>query len=308
MEQPNSTISRSAVSLWFQAVRPFSFTAHIVPILVGAMLATNYHGEVSWSLFILVALCSLLFHAGTNLVSDYYDYKKEVDRDGTYGSSGVLLGGLLNPQIVLKVGLLLFGIGFALGLIMVNVRGLPILYLGIVGLLGGVFYCATPIGYKYIGLGDFLVFMLMGPLMVIGSYFVLTGDYNNNVLYVSLPIGFLVTAILNANNLRDINADAQAKIKTFANVIGLTGSKIEYFLLVLGAYLSVIVMVSTGILQPYALIVFLSVPPALKNLKAVSGAELDKSSEIAMIDIQTAQHHFLFGILLAIGILLSHFL
>ena len=79
-----------------------------------------------------------------------------------------------------------------------------------------LFYTGKPIGYKYIALGDFLVFTLMGPLMVIGSYYVLTGDYNTNVLYVSLPVGFLVAAILHANNLRGIVHDTQANVKTLA--------------------------------------------------------------------------------------------
>ena len=93
-----------------------------------------------------------------------------MDRPHTYGSSRVLVEGLLTPKEVLTGGIVLFAAGFALGLTMVFFRGAPVFWLGVVGLLGGYFYTGNPVGYKYIALGDFLVFTLMGPLMVIGSY------------------------------------------------------------------------------------------------------------------------------------------
>lgn len=297
--------ARNSLKIWIQAVRAFSFTASMIPVFVGAMLALSYGGEVQWYLFPLVVICSLLFHAGTNLVSDYFDFQRGVDRKGTFGSSGVLVNGLLEPWQVLNGGLILFGLGFVLGLFLVWYRGMPIFWLGVVGLLGGFFYTGKPIGYKYIALGDFLVFALMGPLMVIGSYYVLTGDYSTRVLYVSLPIGFLVAAILHANNLRDIVHDTEANVRTLANTLGLKAAKIEYYFLIVGAYLSVIIMVLASIVEPWALLVLLSVPPAMKNLKLIGNARQDAGAEIAMIDVQTAQHHFLFGLLLIVGLVLS---
>ena len=305
MAEQSSTASRSPLSIWVQAVRAFSFTASMVPVLVGAMFALSDEGEVRWWLFPLVVVCSLLFHAGTNLVSDYFDFQRGVDRKDTLGSSGVLVEGLLQPKRVLNAGLLMFALGFLLGLILVYYRGAPIFWLGVIGLLGGFFYTGKPIGYKYIALGDLLVFTLMGPMMVIGSYYVLTGTYNTHVLYVSLPIGFLVTAILHANNLRDIAHDTQANVRTLANIFGLKVAKIEYYLLVVGAYLVVVIMVVSGVVHPWVLIVFLSLPPAVKNMRTISGAQQDNTPAIAMIDVQTAQHHFLFGILLTVGLILS---
>jgi 1,4-dihydroxy-2-naphthoate octaprenyltransferase len=93
-------------------------------------------------------------------------------------------------------------------------------------------------------------------------------------------------------------------VRTVANVVGLKAAKVEYYLLVGGAYLSVVVMVLTGVVGPWALLVFLSVPPALKNVRMISHADLNNVAEIAMIDVQTAQHHFLFGLLLTIGLAL----
>ncbi len=202
----------------------------------------------------------------------------------------------------------MFVLGFLLGLILVYYRGAPIFWLGVIGLLGGFFYTGKPIGYKYIALGDLLVFTLMGPLMVIGSYYVLTGTFHTHVLFVSLPIGFPVTAILHANNLRDIVHDTQANVRTLANLFGLKAAKIEYHLLVVAAYLSVVLMVVGGVVKPWVLIVFLSLPPAVKNMKTINGAQQNNEGAIALIDVQTAQHHFLFGILLTVGLVLSAFL
>ncbi|MBK9246879.1 MAG: prenyltransferase [Ignavibacteria bacterium] len=218
--------TRSSFSLWIQAVRAFSFTASMVPIIIGAMLALSFPGYVRWDLFPIVILCSLLIHAGTNLISDYYDFTKGVDKEGAFGGSGVLVGKLLQPKQLLMGGIICFSLCFLLGLIFVQVRGIGMLYLGLIGIIGGYLYCGG-IGYKYIALGDVLVFWLMGPLMVIGSYFVLTGTYNSTILLTSLPIGLLVTAILHANNLRDIKHDQAANVRTMASIMGLSGAKLN---------------------------------------------------------------------------------
>ncbi len=300
-----STITtRSAFSLWLQAVRAFSFTASMVPIIIGAMLALAFPGSVRWDLFPAVVVCSLLIHAGTNLISDYYDYMKGVDKEGAFGGSGVLVGKLIQPKQLFIGGIISFSLCFLLGLFFVQVRGIEMLYLGLTGIIGGYLYCGG-IGYKYLALGDILVFWLMGPLMVLGSYFVLTGTYNTAILLTSLPVGFLVTAILHANNLRDIKHDRAAGVRTLATVMGLGGSKVEYYVLIAAAYGCVIGMVLTQYLSPWTLLVLLSLPPALKNIKTISQADETTQAELALIDVHTAQHHFLFGILLAIGLLLS---
>jgi 1,4-dihydroxy-2-naphthoate octaprenyltransferase len=298
--------SRSKASLIMQAVRPFSFSASIVPVLVGAMFAFAYYeGEILWYLFPVVIIASVLLHSGTNLVSEYFDLEKGVDRKDTFGSSKVLVEDLLAPKTVLKAGYISFTLGFLLGLVLVYVHGLPILYLGLFGIAGGVFYTGKPIGYKYVALGDVLVFLLMGPLMVIGSYFSLTGVFDWNVAIVSLPVGFLVTAILNANNIRDIKHDTEAQVKTLATILGINAAKKEYYFLVFGAYLSVILMVIGGLLHLWSLLIIISLPVALKNVKDISIAEVNNPEAIAIMDIRTAQLHMQFGLLLTIGLVLT---
>jgi len=286
-------------------VRAFSFTASITPVLVGAALAVGHDGPVAWSLLPLVVLCSLLFHAGTNVVSDYYDFRKGVDRPGTLGSSGVLVEGLMEPAALLAGGLGLFLAGCVLGLVFVAVRGAPMLVLGVVGLMGGLCYTGAPVGYKYLALGDVFVFILMGPLMVIGSFFALTGAYHHGVLLASLPIGCLVAAILHANNMRDIAHDTEARVRTLANVLGHSAARWEYLLLVAGAFVAVGVMAAGGVVPAWALLAVLSAPPALANTKAMWRSDPAQLEQIATLDVRTAQHHFLFGLLYAAGIALG---
>lgn len=302
------TKERSKFSIWIQAVRAFSFTASSVPVLLGAALALSYPGKVMWILFPVVFIAGILIHAATNLVNDYYDFKKGVDKDYTFGSSGVILNGLLPAKHILTGGFVLFGITAALGIILVVVRGVPMLILGLIGVIGGYFYTGRPWGYKYYGLGDFLVFILMGPLMVIGSYYALTGTYHHFVLLISLPVGFLVAAILQANNTRDIIHDKEAGVKTLENILGHKAAKVGYYFSVLAAYLSVVLMAIFKILPVWSLAVVLTLPLALKNMKKLAQSSPDEPGKIATIDVQTAQLHFAFGLLLIISLVVFHFL
>lgn len=300
-----SVVRKGKLAVWLQAVRAFSFPASIVPVAVGAVLAAHFDGSVAWWLLPFIAVASVLMQAGTNLVSDYFDYVKGVDKDYTYGSSGVLTAGLLTPIQVLIGGFLVFGVACSIGLLFIAMRGWPILALGVVGLLGGIFYTARPVGYKYLALGDALVFTLMGPLMVIGSYFVLTGSYRHSILIASLPVGCLVAAILHANNMRDIGHDLDAHVRTVANLLGHDRARLEYYLLVGGAYVAVVGMIAGGLISPWALLVFVTAPLAAKNFQRVVHSQPQKPETIATLDVQTAQLHLAFGLLMSLGILLG---
>jgi 1,4-dihydroxy-2-naphthoate octaprenyltransferase len=186
---------------------------------------------------------------------------------------------------------------------MVPLRGWPLLALGTVGFLGGFFYCGWPIHFKYRGLGEVGIFALFGPLMVIGSYYVLTGSFHRDVLIISLPVGFLVAAIVHANNLRDIADDRVAGVTTASSIFGQAFAAIEYYALLAGAYGSVAVMILLGILPISTLVVALSIPPAAKIVKRIAEARGKRTAHLAAIDQMTAQVHLLFGLLLMAGIL-----
>lgn len=295
--------------IWFRATRPFSFTASVIPVIFSAVCAfTFFDGEVEWILLPIVLFGAILFHIGANMTSDYFDHKFEVDREGTLGGSGVIIENLLPAKNVLYGGLTSFFLGFLIGLILVAVRGYQVLFMGLGGLFIGLFYTLTRKGLKYIALGDLAVFLAFGPLLVIGTYFSLTGTYSTNITLLSLPIGFLVVAILHANNTRDIQNDKYASIKTVPMIIGISFAKFQYYFLVFGSYLLLLLFVILKIAEPWVLIAFLSLPIALKNTKQFSIVTIDNLDSLRMMDVKTAQLHMIFGLLFSIGILISKLL
>ncbi len=300
---------RSQLSLWFQAVRAFSFTASAVPILVGSFLAwLEMDSGFNWGIFTIVLFAGVIFHAATNLISDYFDFIKGVDTKETYGSSRLLPAGMMTPRQVLWGSILLWAVGIGLGFWLVYLVGKPILILGIIGFIGGIFYTADPIGIKYKALGDPWVFVLMGPLMVLGAYIAQGLPFGWHVIWVSLPVGFLVAAILHANDFRDLEDDARAGFKTLSIMGGRKFSAYQYYFLLVGAYVSVLIMVVTKVLSPWSLIVFVSLPISIKLMKQINPNISGKTPALAMVDVQTAQFHFLFGLLLSVSLILTKFI
>lgn len=296
---------RSPVRLWLQAARPFTFTASMVPVFLAAALVLRAGLPTRWELFPLVVLASLLIHAATNLVNDYFDYRKGVDRPETYGSSRVLVDGLLPPRAVLLAGLGAFGLTAAVGLIFIAIHGWPILVLGLVGMAGGFFYTALPVAYKYLGVGDFCVFWLMGPLMAVGAFLVLTGLWSWQAMAIALPVGSLVASILSGNNLRDIADDAVAKVTTTAGLLGHRAARLEYAALVISAYVLIVILMVARLLPIWSLLTFLSLPPAIRHIRTALRSEPNSSHTLADLDVKSAQVHFLFGLLLIVSIVLE---
>ncbi len=296
----SATLQRVPLRVWARAVRPFSFTGSVLPVAVAAVLARYAGQPVRWELLAPVALGVVLIHAATNLVSDAADFRRGVDRADTLGGSGVLVEGLLRPGAAFRAGLAMFALAGLVGVGLLWARGLGVLGFGLAGVVGGYFYGGRSGGYKYYALGDPLVFLLMGPLLVLGAYFVLTGTLTVAALGVSVPVGFLVTAILCANNIRDIPDDQGSNVRTIANLMGPRGARMEYYLLLAGAYVAIGVMVVLRVLPLTCGIVLLSVPAAWSCMRAIRQAQPS-----ALVDVQTAKLHFLFSLLLCAGLLLG---
>lgn len=302
-----TTARRFSLGAWLQAVRPFTFTASMVPVFLGAALVPLFPQAGRWELLPVAVIASLMIHAATNLINEYYDFIKGVDRPETYGGSRVLVNHLLEPEQVLWGGIVLFGVTACIGMVFIAIHGWPILVLGLVGMLGGFFYSAMPVGYKYLGLGDLCVFILMGPLMVIGSFYVLTGGWDIDVLLISLPVGCLVAAILSANNLRDVKHDTEAHIRSTAIVLGRRWARLEYVGLVAGAYIVTLSLIACAVLPLWSLLVLLTVPIAINNIKAALESRIDLPERIAQLDVKTAKLHLLFGVLLIVSVLPAAF-
>lgn len=293
-----STRMQAYVKTWWWAMRPWSYTAAIIPVLLGAAIAAS-QGHLQLGLLALTLVGSVAIQAGTNLVNDYYDFRKGADGPAAIGIGGAIQRGDLTPRQVLLGGLVAFGLGAAIGLYLVSVTGPFIFWLGLLSVLCGYFYTAGPFALAYVGLGEIAVFLFMGPVIVVGSYYVQAGTVTPAVVLASLPVGFLVAAILHANNLRDLESDRKIGKRTLATLLGRAGARVEYYLLIGGTYLSLLLMVATGIAPWLTLACLVTLPLAVRLVRIA--ARESEAPALQPVLRQTAKLHLQFGGLLVLG-------
>ena len=290
---------RRFIRIWWLAVRPFSFTASATPVMLGAVLA-GYDGFWHWGYFLVALVGSVAIHAGVNLSNDYYDWKKGTDTPESLGPNRALQEGMLTPRQVFWGAIVCFAFGSALGLYLVATRGIFILYLGIFSILAGWFYTAGPAAFAYIGLGEIVVFIFMGPIMVLGSYYVLAQQAPLHVIWLSLPIGLLVAAILHANNMRDLEGDLAKGKRTLANILGRRASKGEYLFLVGGGYVLLLALVVLQLAPWLVLLPLLTLPHAIGLIRRALSTEAPQA--LNKLVRGTAKLHERFGWLMIVGI------
>jgi len=280
---------------WVIAVRPWSFPASSMPALVAFIyvffLSRQDHIAVNWWFGVLSIIGALIFQATGNLISDYFDYKWKVDREDTYGSSRLLVEEVFRPTTTLYYALSFLLAGILLGLFLFSKTGMPLLYIGLFGTVASVFYYQ----FKYHALGDFLIFIVYGPLITLGTFYVMTSSLDWRIVALSLPLSCITVDILHANNTRDIAHDRRANIKTFAMLIGIKGSIFEYKALIYAAYLLLIALVSIGILHWITLSVLLTLPIAINNCRIMETASIDHPANIIDLDVKTAQLQLTFS-------------
>jgi 1,4-dihydroxy-2-naphthoate octaprenyltransferase len=169
---PGDGAQRSTAAIWIQGFRIYSFSASVTPVLLGTAMAWRDRffslARLALALFGAVAI-----HIGTNLINDYYDDINGIDSAGAMGSSRVIQEGLLTPDEVWWGGITAFVIGAVAGLVLVRLCGWPIFAIGLASIAAGYFYTASPLALGYLALGELTVFIFMGPVIVVGSYYVM---------------------------------------------------------------------------------------------------------------------------------------
>jgi len=301
----------SKVLIWWQATRPFSFTVSILPPILGGIIAKmeNPGMKVNWPLFALALIGCVIAHAGANMIGDYFDFKKRVDREGTFGSSGVLISNLIEPKKVFIGSMVAYIIASSIGIYIAYTipNGMYLILIIIVGAVLGLFYAAEPFSFKYHALGDLAVFISFGPAMTLGAYFVQAHHFSWTPILYAIPVAFLVDAVLHSNNLRDIKNDSAVNIKTVAILIGEQNSKRMYYGLIVSAYISVVLLIIANGLPVVSLITLLSLPLALKLIRTVKHKNKVPEQQFVMIDAATAQLHSVFSVLFVVSLLVEYY-
>ena len=289
---------------WILATRPWSFPVSVLPAFVAMMYVIYAHPQNvhHWQLGILAVIGAVIFHAGANLISDYNDFKHGIDRDGEFTGTDTLTSGLFLPRQILTFGWTFIAIGVSLGLFLVWQTGLELLWIGLFGAAGAVFYYY----FKSYALGDLLIFLVYGPTIMLGTGFVVLGHIDWTLLFVSFPMAFITVSVLHSNNTRDMQRDRFAGIRTFAMVIGVKASIVYYFALTISAYLAIVAMVILKILPVAAIIMMAAtIPVAAKNCKAMSQISEDNMTPINDLDKNTAKLQLMFSLSLALALIIS---
>ncbi len=288
---------------------PF-FTASLVPVLVGGSVAYNQTGTLQFWKFVLTLLGVVCLHAGTNLANDYYDHKTRNDDINLNptpfsGGSRAIQKGVISASRMLLASLLFFGTGSAIGIYLNAVTpGNLVLFLGIIGILSGFFYTATPVMIGYRGWGELTVGLNFGVLVVLGTYYVQTYTLSWVAFWASLPVSFLITAVLYINQFQDYEPDREVNKKHWVVRLGRRRAVYGYYFLILATYAVVLISVILGFITPFALVCFLSFPLALGAMKVLKN-NYDKIMELLPANAATIKIHLLVGLLLSFGFVVA---
>ena len=274
---------------WWNALRPFSLSVALVPTVFGGVLAWEQN-QFNKLIFFLVILGGLLLQSGTNLVNDYFEFKRGLIGDKANLNLPFLKRSPIEKFIFIS-GIFCFIIVIPLGLYFIYLRGIPILILGLLGFGGGYAYTGEPFVYKKRGLGPLFVFFLMGNFMVFGSYYMQTATLSWYPWLTSIPISLLTSLLLISNELRDIDSDAQKEIKTMSVRLGENKAIKVFKLLLIITYLSQLILVIVNLLSSLSLATLVLIPMGLKLNQLIN-------TNRKKLVFKTAHFHLYFGFIL----------
>jgi len=297
---------------WLVAARPWALPASTMPVVFGTALAVVVGGaRFSPLRFLWAILTMMALHSAANMLSDVFDFRRGLDRDVTPVSGAIVRGWLTDKQ-VFRASIALFALGTASGLLIAWVTGKSLFIVGGAGVAVGAFYTLL----KARALGDLAVFLNFGLLGAAGAWIVQTKSFSWLPVLWTVPMALLVSAILHANNWRDIPSDGERRVTTVAGLLGDRGSFVYYGCLVFGPFLIDMGFVTFprlfgGPLRPMPL-TFLAVLLALPNAlrlwgRAVRRAAPRQPMDFVILDGATASHNLVFGLLSTAAVILEGF-
>lgn len=297
---------------WIRAFRLPFLTATAVPVVLGSVLAWDA-GSFSLYRFSLALLGVAAMHIGTNVYNDYYDHKSGNDEANDFptpfsGGSRVIQEEVITARQMFVAASLNFLVATLIGLYLNSlVPGNIIIYLGVFGLMSGYFYSAPPFKIGYCSLGELLIGLNFGPLVVLGSYYIQTGRFSWIALFASIPVALLIIAVIYINEFPDYPADKAVNKNTLVVQIGREKAVFGYDLILGCTYLTILVAVIIGIYPIPTLIAFLTLPLAVKAISTLHSYATE-SKLLIPANAATVQLHSLIGILFIGGYVIQHFI
>ncbi|MEM8557476.1 MAG: 1,4-dihydroxy-2-naphthoate polyprenyltransferase [Bacteroidota bacterium] len=300
----STTATLSPVRLWTLAARPKTLWAAVAPVVLGGALAWEagvFH-PLAWGCAFLGAI---FIQIGTNFANDYHDFLLGADTERRVGPTRVTQAGLATPQAVRRAAFLMFALATLAGTYIMVRGGWPIVAVGVASLACGWLYTAGRKSLAYLGIADLFVFVFFGPVAVGGTYFVQAADIVGGsalplvVVLAGVGPGLLSTAILLANNLRDLTTDAAAGKRTLVVRLGRRAGVAMYAAWVGIAVLWPLVLVFGFGAPTGALLGCLALPLVIGPLQTLRQTE--DPATIAPVLGQTARALLVYSVLLAVG-------
>jgi 1,4-dihydroxy-2-naphthoate polyprenyltransferase len=241
-------------------------------VMAGLLAATDRRFDVLP--FVLVFVGYVVLHAVSNLSNDYFGYRRGHDTDDSPRRRYTLhpiASGAVTPRL-LASGLVLLGV-VALGIAVyfVALRGWPAVWLAVVGFVLLYAYDAAPRALKELGLGEVAAFVVWGPLMIGGGYYVITGHWSGAALAASVPPGLGVMSILVGKHIDQRGFDSAHHQRTLPVVLGERTARLLNEAAVAGMYVAGAIAVTVGALTPFVAVVLLAAPRALRALRIMAG-------------------------------------
>lgn len=292
------------MNAYLKAMRAPFLAGSIVPVIIGSALAFQ-GGEFVLAYFLVTLMGVAGLHLGANLINDFYDAggsdAVNLRLTPLSGGSRVLQEGEMAPAAILAMALLFFAIGLLAGCWFVF-QGRPlVLVIGLMGLGAGWTYSAPPLQLMSKGWGEVLIFFAFGPLVTLGTYYVMSGSLSGSAFLLGVPQGFFITAVIWINQFPDYEADRLAGKNNLVVRLGPEISRYFYCAMMVMAYMSVTMMLSLRDVSPLILITFVSFPLAFKAMRILWKEYLSHENIIPAqaLTIQALISH---GLLLSLAI------
>ena len=297
-------MNKSKLKEFFMCTRPHSYPASIAPVLFGATYALGYESKFSILKFILFLLACLLIQAATNLFNEYYDYKHGLDKVDSEGISGSIVKGNLSPKEVMVGALVLYALAFGLGLILTFMTSAYVLLVGLVCMLAGYFYTGGKYPIAYSPFGEVVSGFFMGTIIIALSFYFQTGFVNADIIVVSLPLFIMIGAILLANNIRDLDNDKESGRRTYAILVGRNNAIKTMAISFIIVYLLNVLFIVTKYASWWNLLVFVTIPLAIKIIKGFSAN--NHKTTMAPFMVLTAKLTIFVGFIMSLANILKY--
>ncbi|MEZ7989637.1 MAG: UbiA family prenyltransferase [Nitrosopumilus sp.] len=292
------------ISVWLRVIRVRFLLASIIAVSVGMALHWSQNGSVDYLDLILTFAGVMALHASVDLLNDYWDFKRGIDTKTTRtkmsGGTGVLPEGLLKPSSVYRAGIAFLIIGSLIGSYFVITHGILIAIILGFAILSIYFYSTKIVDS---GLGEFFV-AVKGSMIVIGTFFIQSGDVNIESILAGIVIGTLSSLVLFIASFPDHDADKSKGRKTLVIVVGKKKAIKLFWIFPLISYVVILIGVSASLFPVLSLITLLSFPLIIK-----SGLGLQKNydaiDELVPFMSSTLKFSRITGVLFALSFLLS---